>query len=85
MVDLAWLYANGYGVSQDYEAAIRSLLQALQVFSLDNAPLNWAMAKHISKFGKVASWRRWSEWEDLNLRPPRPERGGRGITGGAVP
>ena len=19
----------------------------------------------------------WSEWQDLNLRPPRPERGGR--------
>jgi tetratricopeptide (TPR) repeat protein len=27
------------------EAATRSFLQALQVFSLDNAPLNWAMAK----------------------------------------
>src|SRR5690606_37741855 len=20
-------------------------------------------------------WKRWSEWQDLNLRPPRPERG----------
>jgi tetratricopeptide (TPR) repeat protein len=27
------------------EAATRSFLQALQVFSLDNAPLNWAMTK----------------------------------------
>ena len=27
----------------------------------------------------------WSEWQDLNLRPPRPERGGRSIISGAVP
>jgi hypothetical protein len=36
-------------------------------------PLSWGSAKY------------WSGWQDLNLRPPRPERGGRGITGGAVP
>ena len=23
----------------------------------------------------------WSEWQDLNLRPPRPERGGEGSSG----
>ena len=27
---------------------------------------------------------RWSEWQDLNLRPPRPERGGARMSGGAT-
>src|SRR5215213_4926061 len=27
-------------------------------------------------FGKLPPpWEGWSEWQDLNLRPPRPERG----------
>src|SRR5947208_11843165 len=24
---------------------------------------------------RLSSWKHWSEWQDLNLRPPRPERG----------
>jgi hypothetical protein len=24
----------------------------------------------------IFAWENWSEWQDLNLRPPRPERGG---------
>jgi hypothetical protein len=32
----------------------------------------------IDRFLKIDQnqWDSWSEWQDLNLRPPRPERGG---------
>ena len=27
------------------------------------------------RFLETIKWKDWSEWQDLNLRPPRPERG----------
>ena len=38
-------------------------------------PLKLRFGRDIGRGANLKSAKYWSEWQDLNLRPPRPERG----------
>jgi hypothetical protein len=62
-------------------AAIRCVASRVSAFAV--RPSSVAITPRIISVGKTVgaavsgSTKYWSEWQDLNLRPPRPERGAR--------
>jgi hypothetical protein len=55
----------------------RSSIQArtLATYLSDNCPRRAKDLAAIAKKYQFLLKKSWSEWQDLNLRPPRPERG----------
>src|SRR5262249_274155 len=73
-----WMSTLAFGLHEDrtpsFGHGVKARLVFVKHFCPDNCPGRDTAATPISeKFDFVGE--AWSEWQDLNLRPPRPERG----------